>query len=455
MDMKGKSTDRGHAKSSMKRDMIFQSVMRHEVRGTSNKKVSSLVTRFLLLIMFFFFLPIIPSQFSIAAEEVKEVALDFDDVDIRLFIKVISELTGKNFVVDNNVRGKVTVLSPKKLTTQQAYEVFKSVLSVNGFAIIEAGQITKIVPAQNMSGYELPLSTKKVLKGEDQYITQIMPIKYLDANGLLPLIKPLLSRQGTLFAPPSSDLLIVTDTKGNIRKVDEILNEIDIDIADEIIERIDLKYSTATIVSSSVTDLLSAKYGKARKGTKEVIFKIVPLDRINALMAVASPDVMPEIRRVISKMDQPTPEGKSQLHVYYLENADAEEMVKILTQTQKAMIGAPEKEMQAMPQAMPKQKTEAGGVVVGGTFRALGKDITITADKGTNSIIIYASPDDYASLKEMIQKLDIPRKQVFIQALIMEVSPNEDFNFGTEWSSFKDMGHPYSDNSRAGMFFGA
>src|SRR4030043_1470839 len=97
-----------------------------------------------------------------SAQEIKEVALDFDDVDIRLFIRVMSELTGRNFIVDNNVKGKVTVLSPKKLNIQQAYEVFKSVLSVNGFALVEAGQVTKIVPALQMSGHELPIITDRI-----------------------------------------------------------------------------------------------------------------------------------------------------------------------------------------------------------------------------------------------------------------------------------------------------
>ena len=151
-----------------------------------------------LIILLFFFLAVLFPPSWVGAKEVKEVTLDFDEVDIRLFIRVISELTGKNFIIDNNVRGKVTILSPKKLTALQAYEVFKSVLAVNGFAAVEAGEVTKIVPAQNMSGYELPIGTRRVLKGEDQFITQIMPVKYLDARLLQPLVKPLLSRQGVI-----------------------------------------------------------------------------------------------------------------------------------------------------------------------------------------------------------------------------------------------------------------
>lgn len=383
-------------------------------------------------------------------EERKEVALDFDDVDIRLFIRVISELTGKNFILDNNVRGKVTVLSPKKLTTGQAYEVFKSVLAVNGFTVVQSGKVIKIIPAQNMSGYGLPLSTRRLLRGEDQFITQIMPLKYLDAKGILPLVKPLLSRQANIFAPPSSDLLIITDYKYNIRKIDKLLDEIDINISDLTVKRLDLKYSPADVVSSKITEILEAKYGKARKGTRAIFYKIVALDRTNAVIAVASSDIMTQIRSILTKIDHPTPEGKGLLNVYYLENADAEDMVSILTQTQGAMVSAGEGDRAEIP-----QKTEAGGMVVGGKFRAMGEEISITADKSTNSLIIFARPDDYNSIKEMIKKLDIPRKQVFIETLIMEVSPSEEFQFGTEWEGLKDVGHPFTSDARTGVIAGS
>jgi general secretion pathway protein D len=383
---------------------------------------------------------------AIAAEEIKEVALDFDDVDIRLFIRVMSELTGKNFIIDNNVKGKVTVLSPRKLTIQEAFEVFKSVLAVNGFALVESEEAIKIVPSQHISGYELPVSTNKIPRPEDQFITQIMPLKYLDAQTLLPVIKPLLSRQGTVFAIPSGDLLIVTDSKSNVRKILEILDEVDIGISDAVVKKLDLKYASATDVTTKVGEILELKYGKGRKGIRPSLFKVIALERINAILAVAPTDVLNEIDDIISKIDQPSPEGKSLLNVYYLENAKAEDIVRVLTGTQQAMTSYAESRYSATTPAggqagtTPPRRTEAGGSVVGGKFKALGKEISILADKSTNSLIIYAEPDDYNTIKQMIKKLDIPRKQVYIQAVIMEVSPTESFNFGTEWAAFKQAG---------------
>jgi general secretion pathway protein D len=413
-----------------------------------------------------FLLPPLPQVAK--AEEMKEVALDFDDVDIRLFIRVISEMTGKNFIIDNNVRGKVTVLSPKRLTTQQAYEVFKSVLSVNGFTVVEAGQVIKVVPAQNMSGYELPLSTKKVPKGADEYITQIMPLRHLDANGLVALIKPLLSRNGAVFAPPSSDLLVVTDYRSNVRKVDTLLDEIDIEISDAVVDKLDLKYSTAEVVGAKLTEILEAKYGKGRKGTRPLFFKVVPIERINSIIGVASAEILMDIRNLVSKIDSPTPEGKSLINVYYLEHAKAEDLVRILTDTQKSRTSSDVyRPTSATTQSTASgaaasrgasesiQRTEGGGTVIGGKFRAFGKEISITADKSTNSIIVYAEPDDYIAIRDMIQKLDLPRKQVFIEALIMEVSPNENFRFGTEWFAGKDYDNPIRDDKKAGVFGGS
>jgi len=231
------------------------------------KKMGKVRTPARVVILFLFFLAVL-FPYSPASAEMKEVALDFDDVDIRLFIRVISELTGKNFIIDNKVRGKVTVLSPKKLTAGQAYEVFKSVLAVNGFTVVQAGEIAKIVPVSDMGRYELPLSTRKVLRGEDQYITQIMPLKYLDAKTILPLMKPLLSRQATIFAPPSSDLLVVTDYKSNIRKIDQLLDEIDIEISDVTIEKLDLKYSSAEVISSKITQILKGNTVRPERGPR-------------------------------------------------------------------------------------------------------------------------------------------------------------------------------------------
>jgi general secretion pathway protein D len=387
-----------------------------------------------------------PRAFS--AEEIKEVALDFDDEDIRLFIRVMSELTGNNFIIDNNVKGKVTVLSPRKLTIEQAFEVFKSVLAINGFALVESEQAIKIVPSQNITGYELPVGTRKIPRGEDQYVTQIMPLKYLDAQTLLPVIKPLLARQGSVFAVPSGDLLIVTDSKSNVLKVLEILNEVDIGISDAAVEKLDLKHASATDVSMKLGEILELKYGKGRKGIRPSLFKVIALERINAVLAVAPSNILSEIGDIISKIDQPSPEGKSLLNVYYLENAKAEDIVRVLTGTQQAMVSYAESRITpTTPARAPgvtpperAQRTEAGGTLVGGKFKALGKEISIMADKSTNSLIIYAEPDDYNTIKEMIRKLDIPRKQVYIQALLMEVSPTENFNFGTEWVGFKEIG---------------
>jgi general secretion pathway protein D len=399
-------------------------------------------TIILISFVFAFFGP--PRVFS--AEQIKEVAFDFDDVDIRLFIRVMSELTGKNFIIDNNVKGKVTVLSPRKLTTQEAFDVFKSVLAVNGFALVESEEAIKIVPSQNISGYELPVGSSKIPRPGDQFITQIMPLKYLDAQTLLPIIKPLLARQGSVFAIPSGDLLIVTDSKSNVRKISEILGEVDIGISDAVVEKLDLKYASATDVSTKLGDILDLKYGKGRRGVRASLFKVVALERINALLAVAPSDVFKDIKNIVSMIDQPSQEGKSLINVYYLENAKAEDIVRVLTGTQQAMTSYAESRASATMQAgaqtgtTPQKRTEAGGTVVGGKFKAMGKEISILADKSTNSLIIYAEPDDYNTIKEMIKKLDIPRKQVYIQALIMEVSPTESFNFGTEWLAFKEAG---------------
>ncbi len=235
--------------------------------------------------------------------------------------------------------------------------------------------------------------------------------------------------------------------------MDQVLDEIDVDISDMVVERLDLKHSSPDLVSGQITEALEARYGTERKGVQKKFFKLVPLERINALISVAPPEVAMDIRSLLSKVDRPTPEGKNLLNVYYLENADAEEMVQILTRTQLDPT-RPGTQAQAR-RPREGETTEAGGEVVGGTFTAMGEEISVTADRSTNSLVIFARPDAYQAIEEMIRKLDIPRKQVFLEALIMEVSPSEEFRFGSDWRSLVDVGHPLASEARVGVIGGS
>ncbi|MFZ5563442.1 MAG: secretin N-terminal domain-containing protein, partial [Thermodesulfobacteriota bacterium] len=157
------------------------------------------------------------------------VSLDFNDVDLTVFIKFISEITGKNFIVDQNVRTKITVICPAKIPVDDAYRVFQSVLEVHGFATVEAGDIIKVVKAGDARSKSIQTGmVQEDRSPEDRLVTQIIPLKYADANEIKGLFTPLVSKDSVLLAYPSTNMLILTDTHSNIQRLLKILEAIDV-----------------------------------------------------------------------------------------------------------------------------------------------------------------------------------------------------------------------------------
>jgi general secretion pathway protein D len=380
----------------------------------------------------------------------QRVTMDFDGVDIKVFIKFIADITGKNFILDDKVTGKITVISPRKMTLDEAYQVFLSVLEVNGFGTVTSQGVTKIVRAADAITRSLDTVTDAPKGREDIMVTQIIQLKHVDANDMKTLFTPLMSRGSSqLLAYLQSNVLIVTDTKSNIKKITEILDIIDKPGFGEEFRIFSLTHASAADLSAKLGEILSEDRtartqrlraardasGVAQRGAA----RIIPYERTNSLIVLASAVDMVEIDSLIKKLDVPTPEGKEDIHVYYLQYANAEDMAKVLTE-----MPVPERVSGAAP---ADGATAARSVGTSGSQR-----YKISFDKETNSLIVYADPDTYKSVLETIQRLDIPRKQVYVKAVIMEVNNNEDFKVGVEWSAFEDF--TYDGGERTGGVFG-
>ncbi|MGD9035385.1 MAG: secretin N-terminal domain-containing protein, partial [Syntrophobacterales bacterium] len=177
----------------------------------------------------------------------KTISMDFDQVDIKVFIKFISELTGKNFVVDDKVRGKVTVLSPSKISVEEAYKVFESVLEVHGFTTVPAGKVIKVVPSveARQKSVELRRAPEFVPRPDDRIITQIMPLLYANAQEVRKLLAPMVSKQGVVIAYDPTDTLIITDFQSNIQRLLSIVEEIDVEFQEATISVMPLEYASA------------------------------------------------------------------------------------------------------------------------------------------------------------------------------------------------------------------
>ena len=363
---------------------------------------------------------VLPSSRVLAQETGKEnpqqfVSIDFNNVDINVFIKFMSELTGTNFVVDQRVKGKVTIISPSKISLDEAYKVFESVLEVHGYTTVQSGEVVKIIPSPDARSKSIETKLREESTGpRDRVVTQLIPLKYADPVEIKRLFTPMVSKSSVILAYPPTNTLIVTDVYSNIKRLLSILKEIDITGIGQEISVIPLEYSDA----SKLVNLLSTVFKPTRpkgKGVEDKIITMVADERTNTIVLLASEVDTVRIKRLISMVDKEAPRGKGKIHVYYCKNATAEELAKVLQGLPTEKAGA--------------AKGKAAAPVVAGA-------VQISADKATNSLIIMADKDDYLVLEEVIKKLDIPRSMVYIEALIMEVDMEKSLDIGVDWSVF-------------------
>ncbi|MFH1075979.1 MAG: type II secretion system secretin GspD [Pseudomonadota bacterium] len=404
--------------------------------------------------------PIIPVQGDIEATDVESgndmqkgtgrfVNIDFDNVDMSLFIKFMSELTGKNFIVDDKVRGKVTIISPKKITVEEAYKVFESVLEVYGYATVPSGNVTKVIPAPEARTKSIEtLLEESKLTADDKVVTQLIPLKYANPEEVKKLLQPLIGKSSLLISYAPTQTLFIIDVLSNIQRIMKIVEAIDIEGVGEEINTIPIKHASAANIAKSLSALFSGNTPRGARlpgmgPTNQV--KIVPDERTNLLIVLAPEDDVARMKKLVELLDIDVPTGTGDIHVYYLQNASAEELLKVLTslptgdKTSMGPAGLMEGgDMPFIPPGMPGEPQGDG--TPKRTPVTLSKDVKILADKATNALIITANRVEYAAIEDIIKKLDIPRNMVYIEALIMEVNVEKSFSLGVEWQTFKDVG---------------
>jgi general secretion pathway protein D len=364
------------------------------------------------------------------------ITMNFKDVDLQVFIKFISELMGRNFLVDPNVKGTVTIISPQKVTVDEVYKVFLSVLEVNGFTVIEAGQVSKIVPtaAAKTKATETFLE-KKLRTPEDKIVTQLVPIKHADAVNLGRLLASLVEKTGLLVPYAETNTLIVIDSLSNINRLLRIIMELDVP-GDEEIWVTQLKHAKADDLAKKLATLFQERRGATagaaqQAGMVRADLKFLPDERTNSLVVLAGPNPMAKIKLLVDKLDQRQVRPRENIHIYPLQNAVAENLAKVL--------------MEIPGKGTKDEKAKAAPV---------SKDVQISADKATNMLVIIAEPEEYAILEEIIRKLDEPRTMVYIEALILEVSASKALDLGVEWRLGNTYDGGYGAGLPGGLFFG-
>ena len=344
------------------------------------------------------------------------VTIDFNNVDINVFIKFISELTGNNFVVDPRVKGNVTIISPTKISINEAYRVFESVLEVHGFATVKSGRVVKILPTPEARTRSIETRYRATASPKDRLVTQLIPLTYADPNDVKRLLTPLVSRNSVIAPYAPTNMLILTDIQSNVQRLMRIIREIDVAGVGQEITIIPLENADSTKLVNILSTVFVTGQTAPKKGAlaSQKTIKFVADERTNTVIVLASEVDTLRVRELVRLLDRQTPQGKEKIRVYYLEYATAEDLVKVL-------------------QEVPTQTT--AGDKAAGTAAVISASAKITADKATNSLVITADPDDYAVLEEIIRKLDIPRPMVYIEALFMEVDVDKALRMGTEWSA--------------------
>jgi len=349
-----------------------------------------------------------------AADLERFVSIDFNNVDINVLIKFISELTGKNFIIDSKVKGKVTIISPTKISVDEAYKVFESVLEVQGFATVTAGEVIKILPSSDARTKNIETKLREDSDApEDKIVTQLIPLKYANPAEIKRLFAPMVSKYSVMLAYPQTNMLIVTDMYSNIKRLLGILKAIDITGIGQEVTVIPIQYADA-VKFVKILEAVFKSTKPAKGATAANAVKFVADERTNSIITFASELDTERINKLVNLLDKEAPRGNEKIHVYYLENATADDLAKVLM-------------------AIPSKKASTSKAGKKVTAPVISTDVKITADKATNSLIIMAEVEEFKALESIIKKLDIPRSMVYVECLIMEVLVTKSFGLGAEW----------------------
>lgn len=352
----------------------------------------------------------------------KMVSLDFDKVDIRVFIKTIGHLTGINFLIDDKVSGTVTLISPTQVRLAEVYKILESVLQVKGFAAVPSGAIVKIVPRADATKSNLLIrvgNDPALIPADDSLVTQIIPLHFANVTEISSLLTPLVSAGGNMATYPNANTVILTDTSSNIHRIVKLIQELDIEGAKDNIVVIHLKYSSAQTISEQITQIIqrnavapSTKNIRTPSPSDVDTMKILPDERTNSLIIVTNPNEIEMIQSLIAKLDVERPLEASNIHVIFLKHAEAAEV---------------EKSLSAVLTKLSSRVTDKSSEL-----------FQITSDASTNSLIVVASPQDYEIIENMIEKLDIVREQVLVQFQIIEATNDVLKEIGVDWATLDE-----------------
>lgn len=386
-------------------------------------------------------------------------SFDFPNVEITELVKAIGELTGKNFIIDPGVRGKISIIAPSKITVAEAYNAFLSALAINGFTVVPSGAFWKIKSARNAQRDSIETYSGAYYPNSDQMITRIIHLKHISAEQVNRDLRILPSKDGEMSVYTPTNSIILSDYGSNIDRVMKIISQLDVPGFEEQLEVLPIKYAKAKDLAELVDKIVnkgdkSSTAGRAGAGTfsagvprfsrstsasgqqGSAYFMAIPDERTNAIIAIGNKTGIIRLKKLIEQLDFRIPlEESGGVFVYYVKYGEADKIAQTLSGVTK--------------EAAPKSTGTGGSLLspfgMGGQMTAaqsvFGGDVKIVADKNTNSLVVTASKQDYDVVLNLLSRLDIARDQVFVEAIIMEMSANDSNDYSAGYFQYGDKGY--------------
>ncbi|MDB5988521.1 MAG: gspD [Nevskia sp.] len=378
----------------------------------------------------------------------REVTLNLKDADINTLIATVSEVTGKNFIIDPRVKGKVTVISSSPMNAAGVYETFLSVLQVNGFAAIPAGDATKIVLEANARTDGGSYVGSGSGLADDEIVTHVYEVRNASAQQLVGMLRPLVAQSGQLAAYAGSNSLIISDRASNVQRMERLIRQIDV-AGDRDVELIALKNASASDVVRTLTTL--AQQSKQADPTAQQT-AVIADERSNSVLIAGAKGDRERLIGVIADLDAPTADKGGDTQVIYLKFASAENLAPIL-EGYAQQASKPAKSTGSMfgnsssgssssssfgnsnstPAPAPTPSSSSSSASLGGGGNG---DLRVIPDKDTNALVITAPPKIMQKVKHVIEQLDIRRSQVLVEGIVAEVSATKASSLGVDYIAY-------------------
>lgn len=370
------------------------------------------------------------------------ITLNFVNADIHSVIQAMSEMTGRTFVVDPRVKGTLRITSPRPVSPSVAYDIVLSALRMQGYAAIQSDGVVRIVPEADAKFHATTSTGKSRRKrAGGEMVTRVFSLRHESAPQLQAALRSLVGPNGTFSADASSNTLIVTDYADNLASLEQVIASLDVPSVDEPV-LIPLKYVSAKELAALVTRVFAPMPGQAPGGGIDLL-QIAVDDRSNSLIVRGRDrSLVGKVQNLAATLDVPTPVAGN-VHVIYLKNAQAVEVAKTLRNILASDTGSVTQTAAAQPAT-----TQLATATATSSSQDLGPGM-VQADPGSNALIITAPEAVFANLKAVVEKLDVRRAQVLIEALIVEVSADKAAEFGIQWIG---AGTVSGDNTLGGLF---